>query len=336
MTLEAVDHYEVSPSEFNGSPRVRLNGDIGIGDLSALDPISMYLREIDRSPLLTREQESDLARQVVQGRLAQDRLLFDQVSAEEQDRLRQLAILGGQAKNHLMESNLRLVVSIAKKYINRGVAFLDLIQQGNIGLDRAIDKFDPQRETKLGTYATYWIRQAVDRCIKNQGRTIRLPINTHEQISNMGKTIRQLKQQFGREPTTDEIAHCLGTTRSNIIQLQLVYQTPVSLDAKVRNGDEEGEAIIADFVPDDKFITPEEQIECVSRTEQIATVLDTLPARLRRVIELRFGLADGIERTLEEVGTELGVSRERVRQIEAEALQMLRAPKVRKQLVDYV
>lgn len=244
--------------------------------------------------------------------------------------------MGGQAKTHLMECNLRLVVSIAKKYIGNGVAFLDLIQEGNIGLGRAIDKFDPERGNKLSTYATCWIKQAVTRYIMDQRRTIRLPANKHEKISDMERAIRQLEQQFGREPTADEIASYLDTTESNIIQLQLAYQTPISLDAEVRNGDDDSGTIITDFVPDDKFVTPEQQIERISFVEDMQEVLDILSPRQRLVIKLRFGLEDGRERTLEEIGAELGISRERVRQIEYEALNKLKSPHVRQQLAEYL
>ena len=291
--------------------------------LSLDDPVRMYLKEIGRVALLTMEQERNYAMRIEAG---------------ENERLRNgtadsLMILDGEeAKRQLTEANLRLVVSIAKKYVGRGMLFLDLIQEGNLGLIRAVEKFDYRKGYKFSTYATWWIRQAITRALADQARTIRIPVHMVETINRLIKTSRQLLQELGREPTVDEIAETMGLTPEKVREVMKISQEPISLETPI--GEEE-DSHLGDFIEDQEAIAPAEAASVMLLKEKMQDVLQNLTDRERKVLELRFGLIDGHQRTLEEVGQEFGVTRERIRQIEAKALRKLRHPSRGKALKDY-
>lgn len=271
------------------------------------DPVRMYLKEIGKVSLLTADEERELAIRMEQG--------------------------DEEAKKKLCESNLRLVVSIAKRYLNRGMSFLDLIQEGNLGLIKAVDKFDYTKGYKFSTYATWWIRQAITRSIADQARTIRIPVHMVETINKLIRISRQLLQEYGREPTSEEIAKEMGITVEKVREIKKISQDPVSLETPI--GEEE-DSHLGDFIPDDDVPAPVDAAAYSMLKEQLMEVLDTLSDREKKVLMLRFGLEDGRPRTLEEVGKEFNVTRERIRQIEAKALRKLRHPSRSKKLKDYL
>ena len=271
------------------------------------DPVRMYLREIGRISLLTFEQELDLAKRILDG--------------------------DEEAKQQLAESNLRLVVSIAKKYVGRGMLFLDLIQEGNMGLIKAVEKFDYTKGFKFSTYATWWIRQAITRAIADQARTIRIPVHMVETINKLIRTSRHLLQQMGREPTPDEIAEEMEIPVEKVMEIQKIAQDPVSLETPIG---EEDDSHLGDFIQDDDSPAPHDSAAYTLLKEQLEDVMNTLTPREAKVLKLRFGLEDGKARTLEEVGREFEVTRERIRQIEAKALRKLRHPSRSKKLRDYM
>ena len=271
------------------------------------DPVRMYLREIGRIPLLTFGQELDLAKRILDG---------------DED-----------AKKQLAESNLRLVVSIAKKYVGRGMLFLDLIQEGNMGLIKAVEKFDYTKGFKFSTYATWWIRQAITRAIADQARTIRIPVHMVETINKLIRTSRHLLQQLGREPTPEEIAEEMEIPVEKVMEIQKIAQDPVSLETPIG---EEDDSHLGDFIQDDDSPAPHDSAAYTLLKEQLEEVMNTLTPREAKVLKLRFGLEDGKARTLEEVGREFEVTRERIRQIEAKALRKLRHPSRSKKLRDYM
>ena len=275
--------------------------------ISVDDPVRMYLKEIGKVPLLTADEEIELAKRM-----------------EEGDEY---------AKMKLCEANLRLVVSIAKRYVGRGMLFLDLIQEGNLGLIKAVDKFDYRKGYKFSTYATWWIRQAITRSIADQARTIRIPVHMVETINKLIRVSRQLLQTYGREPSPEEIAKEIGITVDKVREIQKIAQEPVSLETPI--GEEE-DSHLGDFIPDDDVPAPAEAAAFSMLKEQLVEVLDTLTDREQKVLKLRFGLDDGRSRTLEEVGKEFDVTRERIRQIEAKALRKLRHPSRSKKLKDYL
>ena len=276
-------------------------------DIKINDPVRMYLKEIGRINLLTSDEEFEYAKR-----------------AEEGDE---------EAKRLLAESNLRLVVSIAKRYVGRGMLFLDLIQEGNIGLMKAVDKFDPTKGYKFSTYATWWIRQAITRAIADQARTIRVPVHMVETINKLARVQRQLTQELNREPTDEEIAEKLGITIEKVREVYKISQDPVSLETPI--GEEE-DSHLGDFVPDERAMGPEEYTTVEMLKEELAGVLLTLTDREEKVLRLRFGLDDGQCKTLEEVGQIFGVTRERIRQIEAKALRKLRHPSRSRKLKDFL
>ena len=271
------------------------------------DPVRMYLKEIGKVPLLSADEEIVLAQRMEAG--------------------------DEEAKKKLCEANLRLVVSIAKRYVGRGMLFLDLIQEGNLGLIKAVDKFDYRKGYKFSTYATWWIRQAITRSIADQARTIRIPVHMVETINKLIRVSRQLLQTFGREPSPEEIAKEMGISVDKVREIQKIAQEPVSLETPIG---EEGDSHLGDFIPDDDVPAPAEAAAFSMLKEQLVEVLDTLTEREQKVLKLRFGLEDGRSRTLEEVGKEFDVTRERIRQIEAKALRKLRHPSRSKKLKDYL
>ena len=305
-------------------------------DLSAIgidDTVSLYLKEISRIPLLTASQEVEYARGMETGKRARYRLNKNHVSGAERSRLEQRIREGELSRQKLIKANFRLVVSIAKKYIGRGVSFLDLIQEGNIGLIRAVEKFDYHRGYKFSTYATWWIRQAITRAIADQGRTIRVPVHMCERINKLTRVSRQLVQELGREPTSDEIAQELNTTPRKVERIIKISQRPLSLEMPVG---EEQDSHLGDFIPDEMTLGPTDAASHQLLREQMEDILTSLSPREGRVLQLRFGLKDGKSHTLEEVGKKFGVTRERIRQIEAKALRKLRHPSRSRKLRDYL
>jgi RNA polymerase primary sigma factor len=305
-------------------------------DLSQIeidDSISLYLKEIGRVPLLTAEEEVSLAKRMEKGREARKQLTQGTDDWEERERLLHLVRDGQAAQEHLIKANSRLVVSVAKKYVGRGVPFLDLIQEGNIGLIRAVKKFDFRRGFKFSTYATWWIRQAVTRAIADQGRTIRVPVHMYEQINRLTRTSRQLVQELGRDPTTEEIADELGVTPRKVEHIMRVSQRPLSLEMPV--GEEE-DSYLGDFIEDEDADAPGDAAGQQLLREVIDEIFQSLTPREVRILQLRFGLVDGYQYTLEEVGKKFGVTRERIRQIEAQALSRLRHPSRSRKLRDYL
>ncbi|MDR0308855.1 MAG: RNA polymerase sigma factor RpoD [Coriobacteriales bacterium] len=302
------------------------------------DPVRMYLKEIGKVCLLTASEEIDLAMKIEAGLEASEQLdeAFSkniELGRPEQRRLTRVEQIGLDAKQQLIEANLRLVVSIAKRYVGRGMLFLDLIQEGNLGLIRAVEKFDYTKGFKFSTYATWWIRQAITRAIADQARTIRIPVHMVETINKLVRTQRQLLQDLGREPTAEEIGDKMGISAERIREIQKISQEPVSLETPI--GEEE-DSQLGDFLEDAAAEAPPEAAANTLLKEQLAKVLDGLAERERKVIMLRFGLKDGRPRTLEEVGNEFGVTRERIRQIESKTLAKLRHPSRSTKLKDYV
>jgi RNA polymerase primary sigma factor len=301
------------------------------------DPVRMYLKEIGRIPLLTSDEEVDLAVRVNNGRFAQEQLddmKNEQVDIPEEERLQLENMVEDAiyAKNRLVEANYRLVVSIAKRYVGRGMLFLDLIQEGNMGLMRAVDKFDHEKGFKFSTYATWWIRQAITRAVADQARTIRIRVHMVETINKLVRIQRQLVQELSREPSPEEIGERMGITAERVQAIQKIAQEPISLEAPV--GEEE-DSSLGDFISDPTALNPYEYTvqEMVKRT--LDEVLETLTDREEKVLRLRYGLLDGKTHTLEEVGKEFGVTRERIRQIESKALRKLRQPSRQKKLKDF-
>ena len=306
-------------------------------DLSAIDiddSISLYLKEIGRIPLLTAEQEVSLAKRMEAGRDTKKRLSNNR-NLGHQERVELSAIVrdGKSAQEHLIKANSRLVVSVAKKYVGRGVPFLDLIQEGNIGLIRAVNKFDYRRGYKFSTYATWWIRQAVTRAIADQGRTIRVPVHMYEQINRLARVSRQLVQELGRDPTVEEIAGELGVSPKKVERTIKVSQRPLSLEMPVG---EEDDSFLGDFIEDSDAPSPTDQASQQLLRDQIDDIFVSLTPREVRILQLRFGLVDGYSYTLEEVGKKFGVTRERIRQIEAQALGRLRHPSRSRKLRDFL
>jgi RNA polymerase primary sigma factor len=304
---------------------------------SALDPtedaVRLYLRDISPVGLLTAADEVTLAMAIEKAKLSANKLRNSEVSLEERYELEQDIEAGEAARRRLTESNLRLVVSIAKKYMGRGLSLLDLIQEGNIGLMRAVEKFDYRRGFKFSTYATWWIRQAISRAIADQGRTIRIPVHMVEAINRLVQVSRRLQQDLGREPLTTEMAEQLGITPERVEEIMKAARQPVSLETPI--GEEE-DTLLSDYIEDHSTPSPPETVSQHLLKDLISDVLETLTERERRVIELRYGLDNGEVRTLDEVGASIGVTRERVRQIEAKALHKLRHPGRSSKLKDYL
>ena len=306
LNIDVVEEMEI-PDDIT-SDISELESDLGSTEGVAIDdPVRMYLKEIGKVPLLSAAEEIEIAKRMADG---------------DQD-----------AKKQLAEANLRLVVSVAKRYVGRGMLFLDLIQEGNLGLIKAVEKFDYRKGYKFSTYATWWIRQAITRAIADQARTIRIPVHMVETINKLIRVNRQLLQEYGREPRPDEIAREMGISEEKVREIIKVAQEPVSLETPI--GEEE-DSHLGDFIPDDDAPAPAEVAAFTLLKEQLMEVLDTLTPREEKVLRLRFGLDDGKARTLEEVGREFNVTRERIRQIEAKALRKLRHPSRSKKLKDFI
>ena len=313
--------------------------------VSIEDPVRMYLKEIGKVPLLTADEEIVLAKQMEAGAEAHARLeeieeelkTADDAKKEElkkeKRQLKMTEMAGEDAKNRLAEANLRLVVSIAKRYVGRGMLFLDLIQEGNLGLIKAVEKFDYRKGYKFSTYATWWIRQAITRAIADQARTIRIPVHMVETINKLIRVSRQLLQELGREPFPEEIAEEMNMSVDRVREILKISQEPVSLETPI--GEEE-DSHLGDFIQDDNVPVPADAAAFTLLREQLKDVLSTLTDREQKVLRLRFGLDDGRARTLEEVGKEFNVTRERIRQIEAKALRKLRHPSRSRKLKDYL
>jgi RNA polymerase primary sigma factor len=305
-----------------------------LADIALDDPVRMYLQEIGQVPLLTASQEVELAKHMEAGDIAQERLQRAECSSwQERIMLERQYSLGCEARQHLIQANLRLVVSIAKKYTSYGLTMMDLVQEGNIGLMRAVEKFDYTKGHKFSTYATWWIRQAITRAIADQSRTIRLPVHMGEAISQVKRTSHKLQQSMQREPNPEEIADAMGISPNKVRRTLEASMHPLSLEMPVG---QEGEGRMGDFIEDDRVATPAEAAAASMLREQIEEVLEKLPERERKIIQLRYGLKDGRYRTLEEVGVEFGITRERIRQIEAVALRKLRHPHLGKKLRGYL
>ncbi len=319
---DALEKYDLSPQQmervykvlpemgitvYDEDERDRELFEQALSDIGLDDPVKMYLKDIGRVPLLSGDEEIELARRMQEGDEA--------------------------AKRRLSEANLRLVVSIAKRYVGRGMLFLDLIQEGNLGLMKAVEKFDYQKGFKFSTYATWWIRQSITRAIADQARTIRIPVHMVETINKLTRVSRMLLQENGREPTPEEIAVAMGIDAQKVIEIQKIAQDPVSLETPI--GEEE-DSHLGDFIEDDKTQTPGDSVTSIMLKEQLLGVLDTLTPREEKVLRLRYGIDDGKPRTLEEVGREFNVTRERIRQIEAKALRKLRHPSRSKKLRDFL
>ena len=322
------------------------NIDLSVPDgVSIEDPVRMYLKEIGKVPLLSAEEEIDLAQKMEEGAVAKEKIAIlkkrkEEAAEEEQAELdEEIKALtktqdaGDEAKKRLAEANLRLVVSIAKRYVGRGMLFLDLIQEGNLGLIKDVEKFDYRKGYKFSTYATWWIRQAITRAIADQARTIRIPVHMVETINKLIRVSRQLLQELGREPTPEEIAEEMNMPVERVREILKISQEPVSLETPI--GEEE-DSHLGDFIQDDNVPVPADAAAFTLLKEQLEEVLGTLTEREQKVLTLRFGLEDGRARTLEEVGKEFNVTRERIRQIEAKALRKLRHPSRSRKLKDYL
>ena len=297
------------------------------------DTIGLYLKEVGRVPLLTAAEEVMLAKRMEVGKIAQEELSQDGLNLEKRAEMEEVMQDGLAAREHLIRANSRLVISVAKKYIGRGVPFLDLIQEGNIGLIRAANKFNYHLGHKFSTYATWWIRQAVTRAIADQSRTIRVPVHMGDQINKLLRTAHRLTQKLGREPTTEELAATLEIPTRKAEEMLRVARRPLSLEMPT---DDDGDSELGDFIEDEDISAPDEEVTFSMLRELLRGILQDLPPREVRILQLRYGLVDGETYTLEEVGKKLGVTRERVRQIEAQALSRLRHPTHSRRLKDFL
>ena len=302
-------------------------------DIDTDDSIAMYLKDVSQVPLLSAEEEVELAQRIEKGRIAREELSRINVTSERRLELRKNIEDSWDARDHLITANSRLVISVAKKYMGRGVPFLDLIQEGNIGLIRATKKFDYRRGHKFSTYATWWIRQAVTRAIADQGRTIRIPVHMGDQINKLIRCKHQLTQLLGRDPSAEELAKELHMPQKKVEYMIQTALNPISLETPTSDEDD---SVLGEFIRDEKEPVPEDAATNNLLREQIKMVLSDLPPREVRILQLRYGLVDGQPYTLEEVGIKMGVTRERVRQIESQALSRLRQPSVQKILRDYL
>ncbi|MBS1250599.1 MAG: RNA polymerase sigma factor SigA [Chloroflexi bacterium] len=304
-----------------------------LSNISTKDSVGLYIKEAGKVPLLTREEEQDLTERIDAGREAQRKLAEENLDEGEKEGLIEIANDGWAAFEHLMKANTRLVISIAKKYVGRGVSFLDLIQEGNIGMMRAALKFERSRGHKFSTYATWWIRQAITRAIADQGRTIRVPVHMGDKINKMIRMQHQLKQTLNRNPNQMELAEALDSSPEDIQDMMQVARRPLSLEMPTGKEDD---AQLGDFIADLESTPPDEEATSILLREHLQEALAELPPRETRILEMRYGLSDGRTLTLNEVGQKMGVTRERIRQIEAQALRRLRNPRIQDKLAAYL
>ena len=321
----------IDAREPKGAPAPWMEGD-PLENVDTDDTFRMYIKEATLVPLLSASEEAELSQRIERGRLAQSELSRGKVGSKRVRELRMLIEDGWEAREHLIRANARLVISVAKRYIGRGVPFLDLIQEGNIGLMRAAKKFDYHRGFKFSTYATWWIRQAITRALSDQSRTIRLPVHMGDQISRMLRAQNQLQQKLGRMPNKEELAEALGVSPEKVEQMMDVTRQPISLETPI--GEDEDE-MLGDFVEDRESPNPEDTATHQLLQEDLASVLETLPPRELRILQLRYGLVDGEALTLNEVGRRMGITRERARQLEVQALNRLRHPNTTQKLRPY-
>ena len=332
QALETPDEEELQAQAEQPKPVAAETEEDYLKDIETEDMLKLYVREATRIPLLSAEEERELAQAIEHGRLAQSELTRGKVSANRLKELRMMIEAGWEARERLIRANARLVISVAKKYVGRGVPFLDLIQEGNIGLMRAAKKFDYRRGFKFSTYATWWIRQAITRALADQSRTIRLPVYMGDQINRMLREQSRLQQSLGRMPTQEELAKAMDLTPAKIEQMMEAGQQPLSLQLPV--GEDEDDSL-GDIIQDDTIPNPEETTVDVMLREDLRDVLNQLPPRELRVLQMRYGLVDGEPLTLNEVGRRMGITRERVRQLEAQALHRLRTPQSTQRLRPY-
>ena len=333
-TLPGPSDEEVEKTEEEDKEKIDQNvSEDYLANIDTKDTIGLYLKEVSRVPLLTAEEEVELAQRIERGRMAREELAKGRVSLNRRTELRRLIEDGWAAREHLITANSRLVISVAKKYMGRGVPFLDLIQEGNIGLIRATKKFDYRRGHKFSTYATWWIRQAVTRAIADQGRTIRVPVHMGDQINKLLRIQHQLTQKLGRSPAVEELAEALEVPPKKVEHMIQVARRPLSLELPTDN---EEDSVLGDFIEDQDSPPPDDTATHHLLQDHLIEVMENLPPREVRILQLRYGILDGQAYTLEEVGRKMGVTRERVRQIEAQALSRLRHPTVRRKLRDYL
>ena len=337
-TVEAAALPKVTPrTKARARNRAKRNADAGVTMLTG-DPVRMYLKEIGKVPLLTAAEEIDLAMKIEAGVAATEELERAEADGVELDRrekrrLGRIEQVGLDAKQQLIEANLRLVVSIAKRYVGRGMLFLDLIQEGNLGLIRAVEKFDYTKGFKFSTYATWWIRQAITRAMADQARTIRIPVHMVEVINKLARVQRQMLQDLGREPTPEELAVELDMTPEKVVEVQKYGREPISLHTPLG---EDGDSEFGDLIEDSEAVVPADAVSFTLLQEQLHAVLDTLSEREAGVVSMRFGLTDGQPKTLDEIGKVYGVTRERIRQIESKTMSKLRHPSRSQVLRDYL
>jgi len=332
-SIEGPTDEELAPDEEDELEERQANIMDDLANIDTNDTIGLYLKEVSRVPLLNAEEEVILAQRIERGRSSREELARGNTNGKRRNDLRHLIEDGWGAREHLITANSRLVISVAKKYMGRGVPFLDLIQEGNIGLIRATKKFDYRRGHKFSTYATWWIRQAVTRAIADQGRTIRVPVHMGDQINKLLRVQHQLTQKLGREPSVEELAIALDVPPKKVENMIQVARRPLSLETPT---DDEEDSVLGDFIEDDQAPPPDDSATYNLLREHLEEVLNSLPPREVRILQLRYGLLDGQAYTLEEVGRKMGVTRERVRQIEAQALSRLRHPTIRRKLRDYL
>ncbi len=331
VSLEENEGAEFEPKGFEDD--FEFEDEDTLTNISTKDSVGLYIKEAGKVPLLTREEEQDLTKRIDAGREAQHILAEANIDEEEKERLVEIANDGWAAYEHLMKANTRLVISIAKKYVGRGVSFLDLIQEGNIGMMRAALKFERSRGHKFSTYATWWIRQAITRAIADQGRTIRVPVHMGDKINKMIRMQHQLKQTLNRNPNQNELAEALNVTPEDVQDMMQVARRPLSLEMPTGKEDD---AQLGDFIADEESIPPDEEATNILLREHLQEALAELPPRETRILEMRYGLSDGRTLTLNEVGQKMGVTRERIRQIEAQALRRLRNPRIQDKLAAYL
>ncbi len=337
--LEDDDGSDKKPAEPLKEAESKKESENVLAEVSAIDAIDsgdsvgLYLSQVGRVPLLTRDEEVELAKRIERGRRVRNNMARGPVSPKQRAKFQRLIQDGMAAREHLIMANSRLVISVAKKYVGRGVPLLDMIQEGHVGLMRAVKKFDYRRGHKFSTYATWWIRQAVTRLVADHGRTIRIPVHMGDRINRMLRSRHKLTQELGREPGREELAECLEVSPQDVDYMLRVAQRPLSLEKPT---EQEGDAVIGDFIEDQDAPAPEEVTLQEILEERVQDLLETLPHREALVLRLRYGLEAGEVHTLKEIGEKMGITRERVRQIEAQALRRLRNPGLRRELVDFV